>query len=108
MLFFVRFDVTQPNTVSNSDLVEIWKREAEAALGAVEAGAVKHLWKVSGQRVVLGVIDLPSAEDLDRALAGLPIIREMGPGMKTEAFPIYDYRTFAADLNEGAYGSPAS
>jgi muconolactone delta-isomerase len=104
MLFFVRFDVTQPATVTNPDLVGIWKREAEAALGAVEAGAVKHLWKVSGQRVVLAVIDLPTAEDLDRALGGLPIIREMGAGVKTEAFPIYDYKTFAEDLDSGAHG----
>jgi hypothetical protein len=28
----------------------------------------------------------------------------MGPGVRTEALPIYDYRTFAADLNAGAYG----
>ena len=104
MLFFVRFDITQPASVSNKDLVETWQREAAAALGAIEAGAVKHLWKVSGQRVVLGVIDLPSAEDLDRALAGLPIIREMGAGVKTEALPIYDYATFAGDLNEGVHG----
>ena len=104
MLFFVRFDVTQPATVTNPDLVEIWKREAEAALGAVEAGAVKHLWKVSGQRVVLAVVDLPTAEDLDRALGGLPIIREMGAGVKTEALPIYDYKTFAEDLQAGAHG----
>jgi muconolactone delta-isomerase len=104
VLFFVRFDVTQPENVTNQELVEIWKREAEAALGAVEAGAVKHLWKVSGQRVVLAVIDLPTAEDLDRALAGLPIIREMGPGMKTEALPVYDYKTFAEDLDAGAHG----
>ena len=104
MLFFVRFDVKQPDTVLNSDLVEIWKREAEAATGAMDAGVVKHLWKVSGQRVVLGVIDLPSAEDLDRALAGLPIIREMGPGVTTTALPIYDYRTFAEDLNSGVHG----
>ena len=105
MLFFVRFDVTQPVNVSNKDLVETWIREAEAAVGALDAGAVAHLWKVAGQRVVFMVIDLPSAEDLDRVLGGLPIIREMGPGMKTEALPIYDYRTFAADLNEGVHGS---
>ncbi|HEU0318788.1 MAG TPA: muconolactone Delta-isomerase family protein, partial [Solirubrobacteraceae bacterium] len=78
MLFFVRFDISQPDPVANADLVEAWKREAAAALGAVEAGVVRHLWKVAGQRAVLAVIDLPSAEDLDRALAGLPIIREMG------------------------------
>ena len=55
--------------------------------------------------MVLAIIDLPTAEDLDRALGGLPIIREMGAGVKTEALQIYDYRTFAADLNSGAYGS---
>jgi muconolactone delta-isomerase len=104
MLFFVRFDVTQPANVTNEDLVAIWKREAEAAAGAREAGAVKHLWKVAGQRIVLAIVDLPSAEDLDRALASLPIIREMGPGMKTEAWPVYDYATFADDLNAGAHG----
>ena len=104
MLFFVRFDIRQPDNVSNPDLVAIWQREAAAALGAKEAGAVKHLWKVSGQRVVLAVVDAPSAEDLDRALAGLPIIREMGPGMRTEALPIYEYETFAADLDSGVHG----
>ena len=104
MLFFVRFDVTQPANVSNQDLIGIWMREAQAAIGAMDAGAVPHLWKVAGQRLVLGVVDVPTAEDLDRALGGLPIIREMGPGMKTEAWPIYDYRTFANDLGEGAYG----
>ena len=104
MLFFVRFDVRQPDTLNNADLVETWKREAAAALGAVEAGAVKHLWKVAGQRVVLAVIDMPTPEDLDRALGGLPIIREMGGGVTTTALPIYDYATFAADLEAGVHG----
>ena len=107
MLFFVRFDVTQPANVANDELIAIWIREAEAAVGAMAAGAVPHLWKVAGQRVVLGVVDVPTAEDLDRALGGLPIIREMGPGMVTTAYPIYDYRTFAEDLNAGAYGTPS-
>ena len=104
MLFFVRFDVRQPDELANADLVEIWKREAAAALGAIEAGAVKHLWKVAGQRVVLAVIEMPTAEDLDRALGGLPIIREMGGGAITTALPIYDYTTFASDLEAGVHG----
>ena len=90
--------------MSNPELVEIWKREATAALGAVEAGAVKHLWKVAGQRVVLAIVEFGSAEELDGALAGLPIIREMGSGVRTEALPIYDYAAFAADLNHGVHG----
>jgi muconolactone delta-isomerase len=104
MQFFVRFDIKQPDALPNADLVEIWKREAAAARGAKEAGAVTHLWKVAGQRVVLAVVEMPSAEDLDRALGGLPIIRELGGGVHTEALPIYDYETFASDLDEGAHG----
>lgn len=61
MLFFVRFDVTQPANVSNKDLVKTWISEAEAAIGAMDAGAVPYLWKVAGQRVVLGVVDVPTA-----------------------------------------------
>ena len=104
MQFIVRFDVKQPANVSNADLVAIWQREAAAAIGAIEAGAVKHLWKVAGQRVVFGVLDMPSAEDLDRALAGLPIVRELGAGVTIEALPIYEYTTFAEDLNQGVHG----
>jgi muconolactone delta-isomerase len=104
MLFFVRFDVHQPESMSTRELTEIWDREADAALGAMEAGAVVHLWKVSGQRVVLAICDFPDAETLDRALTGLPIIQEMGGSVKTEALPIYDYRTFAADLKETLAG----
>jgi muconolactone delta-isomerase len=104
MLFFVRFDIHQPEDMSNRELVEIWDREADAALGAMEAGAVKHLWKVSGQRVVLGVLDMPDAETVDRALAGLPIITEMGGSVDTEVLPIYDYATFASDLKEALRG----
>jgi muconolactone delta-isomerase len=104
MLFFVHFEVHQPETMSNRELTEIWDREADAALGAMEAGAVVHLWKVSGQRVVLAICDFPDAESLDRALWGLPIIQEMGGSIRTEALPIYDYRTFAADLKESLGG----
>jgi muconolactone delta-isomerase len=104
VLFFVRFDITQPANVTNSEIVGIWQREAKAALGAMEAGAVKHLWKVAGERVVFAVVDLPSPEELDRALGGLPIVREMGPGVKTTSWPIYDYATFAADLDSGVHG----
>jgi muconolactone delta-isomerase len=100
MLFFVRFDVRQADHMSNRELIEMWDREADTALGAMDVGAIKHAWKVSGQRVVLAVCDFPDAETLDRALSGLPIIKEMGATVKTEASPIYDYRTFAADLKE--------
>jgi muconolactone D-isomerase len=100
MQFLVRFDVHQPEDMSNREFIEMWDREADAALVAMDAGALTHLWKVSGQRVVIGVLDLPDAESVDRALAGLPIIKEIGATVDTEVLPIYEYRTFAADMKE--------
>jgi hypothetical protein len=47
---------------------------------------------------------VPSPEELDRALGGLPILREMGSGVRTEAMAIYEYTTFAGDLNAGVHG----
>ena len=104
MLFMVRFDIRQPDAMSTREFIETWDREANAALGAMDAGVVRHLWKVSGQRVVFAVIDLPDPESLDRALASLPIVQELGDGAHTEAWTIYDYRTFAADLKDQLKG----
>jgi hypothetical protein len=53
---------------------------------------------------VVGILELPDAESVDRALAGLPIVKEMGAGVKTEVLPIYDYRTFAEDLKKAVNG----
>jgi len=102
--YLVRFDVKQPENMTNADLVAMWQREAEAVAAAREAGAVKHLWKVAGQRVIVGIVEFDSHEDVDRALGSLPIFREMGAGVVTEVLPIYDYATFAQDLNTGAHG----
>ena len=104
MQFFVRFDIHQPEGMSTREFVEIWDREADAALAAMDAGVVTHLWKVSGQRVVFAVLELPDAESVDRALASLPIVQELGGGAETEAYPIYDYETFAADMKEQLKG----
>ena len=104
VLFFVRFDITQPANVTNADLIDTWRREATAAVGAIEAGAIKGIWKVAGERSVLCVIEVPSPEELDRALGGLPIVREMGPAVKTTAHAVYDYTIYAEDLHAGVHG----
>ena len=37
MLFMVRFDITQPASMSTDQLWKVWNEEAKAALGAKEA-----------------------------------------------------------------------
>jgi muconolactone delta-isomerase len=102
MLFMIRFDVHQPADMSMKELVTIWNEEAKAALGAVEAGAITGLWKVAGQRTVFALVEFPSHRALDQALAGLPIIQQMGGAVDTEALAVYPYSEFAEDLAAAA------
>jgi len=86
-------------------LMEIWNREAQAAMAAVEAGAAKGLWKVSAQGVVLAVIEVPDGDVLDQVVASLPIMQEMGPSVRIEPWPIREYAHFADDLQKAVTGS---
>ena len=73
MLFMLKTYIAKPADVSNKDFYNVWRQESEAALGAVKAGAIKGLWKVAGKPVIIAVLDLPSADDLDHAIHSLPI-----------------------------------
>jgi muconolactone delta-isomerase len=104
MLFMIRFDVHQPVDMSAKELVTIWNEEAKAALGAVEAGVVKGLWKVSGQRTVFALAEFESHRQVDQVLASLPIVQEMGGSVDTEAMAVYEYAEFAEDLKAAVEG----
>ena len=102
MQFMVRFDVHQRVDMSAQELVNIWNEEAKAELGAVEAGAITGIWKVAGQRTVFALVEFSSHRELDQALAGLPIIQELGGSVDTEALAVYPYSEYAEDLAAAA------
>ena len=95
MLFMVRFDITQPDSMSTDRLWEVWNDEAKAALGAKEAGAVVDLWKVAGERMVFALCDFPDGDALDRALASLPIASRWAPARRRRPGQVYPYEQFA-------------
>lgn len=95
MLFFfnVRVDHT---SVSADELWDEWEKEVNAAEGAMAAGKIKNLYKVSGQRRVLGIIDADSHEELDRIfMAALPMAHMLE---FEEILPVRDYADFANDV----------
>lgn len=94
MLFLLWFKVKQPESITQKQLMDIWKREAEAALPAVKAGKIKGLYKVSGRREVVAIIDVNSHEELDEILETLPIIRELGHSVTVEVTAIHPYENF--------------
>ena len=63
----------KPDRMSNQEFFGVWKQEAAAALEAVEAGAIKNIWKVPGKYDVLLVLDVESADQIDEIIHSLPI-----------------------------------
>lgn len=95
MLFFIKVRV-EPKDMSIDELWEIWEKEAEAALGAKDAGKVVSLYKVSGQRRVVGIVDVESHDELDRILmSGLPMAHYLE---FEEVLPVRAYEDFADDV----------
>ncbi len=79
--------------------------EANAALAAKEAGKVVALYKVSGQRRVLTVLDVESHDELDRIwMAGLPMARHLE---LKEVLPVREYEAFADDVRRRWQEQPA-
>ena len=102
MLFMLDVRVDYGADMSQKDLFDIWTREAEAALGAKQAGVVVDLWKCVGARRVFVVIDVDSHDTLDQITLDLPIVKEMGQYVDIEVTPLRRYEDFAADVKQRA------
>ena len=82
--------------MSLDELWDIWEEEAKATLEAIEAGKVVSFYKVSGQRRVVGIMDVESTDELDQILmAGLPLAHYLEI---KEVLPVREYEAFASDV----------
>lgn len=100
MLFLLDFNVEYPAGMSQDELFQIWAREADAALGAKDAGAVVDLWKCVGARRVVAVVNIDSHDALDQITLDLPIMKEHGQHVHIDVTPLRRYEDFAADVKE--------
>jgi muconolactone delta-isomerase len=65
---------------------------------AVQAGKIKALYKVSGQRRVVGIVDADSHDELDRIfMAALPMAHML---TFNEIVPVRDYMDFGEDIRK--------
>lgn len=65
--------IVKPESASNEEFFELWRKESVAALEAVKAGAIKHIWKVAGKYEVIAVMELDNGDQMDEAIHALPI-----------------------------------
>ena len=100
MLYLLDFHVEYPATMVQKELFPIWAREADAALGAKEAGVVVDLWKCVGTRRVVAVVNVDGPDTLDQILMDLPIMKEHGQHVHVDVIPLRRYEDFASDVKK--------
>lgn len=105
MLFFLDFHVEYAADMTQKDLFTIWAEEANAALGAKEAGVVVDLWKCVGERRVIAIVNVDSPDTLDQILFTLPIMKAMGQHVQVKVTALRRYEDFAADVKNWLSGS---
>ena len=95
MLYYLKVRVDHQR-LTPEELWGQWEKEADAALRAKAAGSIVALYKVVGQRRVLVIVNVPSHDELDRALMdALPLghYEEV-----EEILPLREYECFANDM----------
>ncbi|GAA3740226.1 muconolactone Delta-isomerase [Salinactinospora qingdaonensis] len=98
MLFYVQMRWNHEGRISLDELWEIEAREAAHAQETIESGMVVGIWKVAAQKRVIAVVDMESAEELDRTALGRLPMREY---LDFEiVWPLRDYGGFAQDVQQ--------
>jgi muconolactone delta-isomerase len=98
MLFYVQMRWNHEGRISLEDLWDVEAAEAEHAQETIDSGMVKGIWKVAAQKRVIAVVDVPSAEELDRTALGRLPMREY---LEFEVvWPLRDYLGFAEDVKK--------
>ncbi|WAR18861.1 hypothetical protein MAR_002463 [Mya arenaria] len=83
---------------STSELLEIWSREAVAALTARSSGGHIELWKSVMERKVHMFIAMDPVE-LDKLSFELPIMKENGCNVNIQALAIHDLEDYCARIS---------
>jgi muconolactone D-isomerase len=95
MLYYFKVRV-DPKEWSFDEMWNRWEKQAEAAVAAKVSGKMVALYKVAGQRLVIGVIDAESHDELDQIfMAALPLAHNLE---FEEILPVREYENFANDV----------
>jgi muconolactone D-isomerase len=75
MEFLVHIQVRWPADGDPDELARLTSAETVRAAELAEAGVLRRLWRIPGERANYGLWEAPDATALDLALASLPMFR---------------------------------
>jgi muconolactone delta-isomerase len=92
MLFYMQM---RWNIEGRLSFKEVWDLEIEESEAAKSDFKILGMYKVAGQRRVIAIVDMPSADDLDRTIMGRLPLREF---LEFEAiWPVRPFENFLED-----------
>jgi len=92
MLFYMQM---RWNIEGRLSFKEVWDLEIEESEAAKADFKILGMYKVAGQRRVIAIVDMPSADDLDRTIMGRLPLREF---LEFEAiWPVRPFESFLED-----------
>jgi len=96
MLFYVQMRWNYEGRITLDQLWEIEEKETVRAKETVDSGEVKALYKVAAQKRVIAIVEVESADELDRNALGRLPMREY---LEFEViWPLREYESFAKDV----------
>lgn len=96
MLFYVQMRWNYEGRITLDQLWEIEEKETVRAKETVDSGEVKALYKVAAQKRVIAIVEVESADELDRNALGRLPMREY---LEFEViWPLREYESFAEDV----------
>jgi muconolactone delta-isomerase len=97
MIFYMQMRWNIEGRLSFKEVWDLEIQESEAVKAEAAKADVKILgmYKVAGQRRVIAIVDMPSADDLDRTIMGRLPLREF---LEFEAiWPVRQFENFLED-----------
>jgi muconolactone D-isomerase len=103
MLFYMQM---RWNIEGRLTLDQVWDLEIEESAAAKAKFKILGMYKVAGQRRVIAIVKMPSADELDRAIFGRLPMREF---LEFEAiWQLRDFEDFLADCKTHFQASDSS
>ncbi len=87
MLFMVQIKVELPGDMDSTQLQELVEAETSRAIELVQAGNLRKIWRVVGERSNFSVWEADTPEEFHAAIGSLP----MHPWMSVDVTPMIEH-----------------
>jgi muconolactone delta-isomerase len=106
MEMMMRAKLVKPANATNKEFFSVWLAESKAAIAALDAGVIKHIWKAAGKYEVIAVFEFENGDQIDAAVHQLPIwVQGFAHVVEDiEWIPLRPYRNWGKQLEDLAKG----